>query len=239
MISVIIPAYNEEGYIGRLLSCLKKQPFKDFEVIVADGNSKDKTVAVAKRYGAQVVKGGSQSEGRNRGAKHAKGETLLFLDADVTFNKNFLARCLLEFENKKLDLACCYFDTKDFSFEIRMVYETWNRGKYLRQNTPLPDGEGQCLWIKKQVFDALGGFDEKVRISEDVEFIHRAVATKYRFGMLETKFKPSPRRYQDVSIARVILGSFIGGVEQLVGRPTTGRFAQAIYGGWGKHNGKK
>ncbi|OGM32493.1 hypothetical protein A2803_03440 [Candidatus Woesebacteria bacterium RIFCSPHIGHO2_01_FULL_44_21] len=238
MVSVVIPAYNEEEYIGNLLACLKTQNFQDFDVIVADANSSDRTMKVAKSFGARVVKGGSQAVGRNNGVKYAKGDTLLFLDADITFAKDFLAKSYLEFKNKKADLACCYFDTNGFAFEIRMVYETWNRGKYIRQSTMLPDGEGQCLWIKKSVFKRLGGFDGNLRISEDVELIHRAVAKGYKFRMLESRFRPSPRRYENVSIARVILGSLIGGVEQLVGRNTTGRFAELIYGGWGNHNGK-
>lgn len=239
MISIVIPAYNEEDYIGKLMHCLKAQTFRDFEVIVADASSTDKTAKIAKTLGARVVKGGSQAVGRNNGARVARGKVLLFLDADVQFGKYFLEKCLAEFMVKDADLACCYFATHGFSFDIRMIYETWNRGKFIRQKTLLPDGEGQCLWMKKSVFKDLKGFDENLRISEDVELIHRAVSEGYKFEMLEVKFTPSPRRYENVSIARVVLGSLIGGVEQLTGRQTTGRFAQLIYGGWGNHNGKK
>lgn len=239
MISVIVPTLNEENYIANLLESLKSQTFQDFEVIVADGNSKDKTVKIAKRYKAKVVVGGSQSAGRNNGARAAKGDILVFMDADITLKKNFLKNSLREFKDKKADIACCYFDINGLSLPMKLVYQTWNRGKYLRSHTPLPDGAGQCMWVKAGVFKRLKGFDEKMRISEDVELIHRAVAKGYKFAMLNTHFKPSPRRYENVSIWRVILGSTLGGLEQLLGRPTTGRFAELIYGGWGIHNGKK
>ena len=239
VVSVVIPAYNEEDYIGKLLVSLKKQTFKDFEIIVADGDSKDNTRKIAKSYAAKVVRGGSQSQGRNNGVRVARGEILLFLDADVTFGPEFVKKCINEFESNKADIACCYFDTRGLNFEMRMVYETWNRSKHMRRETKLPDGEGQCLWIKKSVFMHLKGFNEKLRISEDVDLIYRAVAKDYHYTMLEAKFKPSPRRYENVNIARVVLGSFIGSVEQLIGKPTTGRFAELVYGGWGIHNGKR
>ena len=51
MLSIIIPAYNEERYLPKLLNCIKKQTYRDYEVIVADANSKDKTRQIAKKFG--------------------------------------------------------------------------------------------------------------------------------------------------------------------------------------------
>ena len=82
MISIVIPAYNEERYLPILLDCIKKQTYKNHEIIVADANSTDSTRQIAKKYGCKVVKGGMPGIGRNNGAKAAKGEMLLFLDAD-------------------------------------------------------------------------------------------------------------------------------------------------------------
>ncbi|MBI2647452.1 glycosyltransferase [Candidatus Woesearchaeota archaeon] len=88
MISIIIPTWNEEKYLPKLLECIKKQTYKDYEIIVADANSKDKTREVAKKYNCRIVKGGVPAVGRNNGAKVAKGDILLFLDADVTIQKD-------------------------------------------------------------------------------------------------------------------------------------------------------
>ena len=90
MLSIIIPAYNEEKYLPRLLRCIKEQTYKDYEIIIADANSTDKTRQIAKKYGCKIAKGGLPAVGRNNGAKIAKGDILLFLDADAKFNKNFL-----------------------------------------------------------------------------------------------------------------------------------------------------
>ena len=89
MISIIIPALNEENYLPKLLKNIKKQELKDYEVIVADTNSKDGTRQTAKKFKCEIVKGGLPPEGRNNGAKKAKGTLLFFIDADSLLSKNF------------------------------------------------------------------------------------------------------------------------------------------------------
>lgn len=73
-----------------LLDSLGKQDFKDYEIIRTDAGSKDKTVEIAKNYGCKIIPGGLPSKGRNEGAKVAKGDLLLFLDADLILPEGFL-----------------------------------------------------------------------------------------------------------------------------------------------------
>ena len=102
MLSIVIPTLNEENYLPRLLNCLKKQKFKDYEIIVADADSKDKTREIAKSFGCRVVKGGLPSAGKNAGARISKGNLILFLDADVLLPDNFFENTLKEFKERKL-----------------------------------------------------------------------------------------------------------------------------------------
>ena len=83
ILSIIIPTYNEEEYLPVLLDSIKKQNFEDYEVIIADANSTDKTREIASEYGCIITEGGMPAVGRNNGAKIAKGEYLLFLDSDL------------------------------------------------------------------------------------------------------------------------------------------------------------
>ncbi len=85
MLSIIIPTFNEEECLPLLLKQIKKQSFKDFEIIVADAYSKDRTVEIAKSFGCKTVKGGLPAKGRNQGAKAAQGDIFLFMDADNIF----------------------------------------------------------------------------------------------------------------------------------------------------------
>ena len=87
MTSIIIPTYNAQNYLPQLLDSLKNQTFKDFELIIIDSSSKDKTVEIAKQYTSNVMiipqnefdHGGT----RARAAQLAKGDILVFLTQDV------------------------------------------------------------------------------------------------------------------------------------------------------------
>src|SRR3989304_4442751 len=96
-ISIIIPTYNEEDEIVECLESLGKQTYGDFEIIVVDDGSVDKTLSVLSKLKVKIeeLKVFQQSHkgpgaARNLGAKHAKGEILVFIDADMTFDPNFL-----------------------------------------------------------------------------------------------------------------------------------------------------
>ena len=72
MLSIIVPTLNEEEHLPIFFREIKKQSFKDYEVIIADANSTDRTVEIAQKFGATVISGGLPAKGRNEGAKIAK-----------------------------------------------------------------------------------------------------------------------------------------------------------------------
>ena len=90
--SIVIPVYNVEDYIERCLESIKKQTFKDYEVIVVDDGCTDKSIEIAKQYDVKIIKTEhvSVSEARNVGVKHTKGEYLIFLDSDDYWDKELL-----------------------------------------------------------------------------------------------------------------------------------------------------
>ena len=103
--SIIIPTYNEEEYLPVLLDSIEEQDFSDYEIIVADANSEDKTREIAEEYGCIIVDGGLPAVGRNNGAKVAKGELLLFLDSDLQLTEDYLGNVLYEFRMERLGIA--------------------------------------------------------------------------------------------------------------------------------------
>lgn len=110
MISVIIPVYNEEKYIERCLKSLENQtvPRNEFEVILVDGHSKDRTVEIAKKYVDKVIQQKSEGIGcaRNDGAKVSKGEIIATTDADSIPFKNWIEVIQKNFRDKKI--VCLY-----------------------------------------------------------------------------------------------------------------------------------
>ncbi|MGA3291593.1 MAG: glycosyltransferase [Candidatus Microgenomates bacterium] len=104
-VSLIIPAYNEEKYIGRCLKSVNNQVIPADEVIVVNNNSIDKTAAIAKKLGAKVIKEKMQGMiyARNRGFNTAKYEIIARCDADAIVPRNWIKIIKKDFENPKVD----------------------------------------------------------------------------------------------------------------------------------------
>jgi len=173
MISVIIPTLNEENYLPLLLKSLKNQTYKNFEVIVADAGSKDKTRKIAEEWGCKVVEGGMPAVGRNRGADVARGEILVFLDADVVLPKEFLEQTLKEFKKKNLDIASSYIQVLSDKNIDALMYDIANFYFGVSQFFK-PKAAGHFIMVKKKIHDQIGGFDERIRVAEDFDYIQRA-----------------------------------------------------------------
>ena len=199
-LSIIIPTKNEEEYLPKLFESIKKQTFKDYEIIVADNKSTDRTRKIAKKYKCKIVKGGLPSKARNEGAKSATGKVLLFLDADTELkNKDFLDRAVKEFEKRKLDLAAPLMYLKGKKLD-KLYFDFWNRLTELFQYSLTPFAGGWCIFIKKDLHDRRKGFDEKIILGEDSDYVQRAIKSKLfkvKFKVLKSvKIQVSPRRLQ-------------------------------------------
>jgi len=197
MISIIIPALNEEKYLSLLLESIKKQGFSDYEIILADAGSLDKTLEIAKQYGCIVTPGGLPAKGRNQGAKIARGELLFFCDADAVLPDNFFKKALAEFENRKLEIASfCLIPlpiSRISSFFLNIFY---NQPIILLESA-LPHAAMGIL-IKKELFEKSGGFDEDIKLAEDHYLARRAIKLfKAKFGIIKsTKIFISDRRFK-------------------------------------------
>lgn len=200
MLSIIIPTLNEEKYLPLLLDSIKAQRLNNpmgtvLEVIVADAGSKDRTQKIAKNYGCKIVSGGLPPKGKNEGAKVAKGELFLFLDADVVLPENFLERILKNFEERKLDISAFLITPRTkskgskFLFDFFYNWPTSLFGKILPHAT-------QAIFVKKFIHQKLGGFDEEIKIGED-HIYAREGAKIGKFGLLKSpKIFSSQRRFE-------------------------------------------
>jgi len=174
MISIIIPALNEAHWLPHLLQSIRAQKECSYEIIVADGGSCDDTVAIAVAEGCRITKGGTPAEGRNRGAEIARSKHLLFLDADVILPANdFLVVMLKQMEVQAADIATCsVYPISDYAVDF-LLHGVVNKYINLTKNR-YPHIPGFCILVKKEIHDRIGGFDEKLRLAEDHEYIKRA-----------------------------------------------------------------
>jgi len=197
MLSIIIPALNEEEYLPILLESIKKQFFNDYEIILADAGSEDKTIEIAQKYGCKIITGGLPAKGRNEGAKIARGDILFFLDADTVLPDNFFEKAINEFNIRELDLAsfCLIPLPKNrlTSFFLNIFY---NKPIILLEKV-LPHAATGIL-VRKEIFEKTGGFDENVKLAEDHYFARHAVRVfRAKHGIIKsTKIFVSDRRFK-------------------------------------------
>lgn len=167
-ISVIIPAKNEEKYIEKTLKSLKNQNFKDFEIIVVDSSS-DATPKIARKY-AKVIfeKRKGVAIARNKGAKFAKGEILLFLDADTIASRSLLRAYSKVFEDKKVVAATG--PVKPISKSVFYKFGYWFVSEFFvrvcfifRKNIIM----GMNFAVRKSIFEKEKGFNENFKTFED------------------------------------------------------------------------
>ena len=198
MISIIIPTFNEENYIGKLVSHLKKNGGeKVLEIIVSDGGSSDHTLVNATQAGASAFI--SPKKGRaaqmNFGAALAKGSILYFVHADTTPPETFAANIIKALEDG-FDFG--RFRTKFDSSSLLLKMNAW----LTRFDIFECYGGDQTLFITKEFFQKIKGFNEQQIIMEDYEIVQRAK----KFGtytIIKKDVLVSARKYEMLSWYRV------------------------------------
>jgi glycosyltransferase involved in cell wall biosynthesis len=184
-ISVIIPAYDEEAYLGPCLESLKNQSFSEFELIVVDNNSSDGTARIARAYTDRILFCPRRgiSSARNFGATHAAGDILCFIDADGIVSRNWIQRVALAFSRRnEIDAVSGFNVFYGAPFPKSILYNIYNGVVFLcllvGNHTGRPFVAGNNMAMTKRLFLLAGGFPEFV--AEDV-----------RLSKLMRRYRPS------------------------------------------------
>lgn len=194
-ISIVIPTLNEEKMLSRLLDSIRGQDFDDYEVIVADANSKDRTREIAESAGCRVVDGGLPAAGRNAGARTAAGELLFFLDADVILPPGFIRNVCNEMEDRFIDIATCEIrPLSDYQLD-RIIHKLINLAVILNLWID-PKAFGFCIFVTKRLFNRIGGFDETIYVAEDSDFVKRASVYRQLRFLTSAYIMVSIRRFE-------------------------------------------
>ena len=172
-LSIIVPAYNEAGYIKNLLDSIKNY-ITDFsyEIIVVDNGSEDDTYLIAKTHADHVyqIPRGMISKARNLGASKSSGKVLVFLDADVRLTQLWVDELRKQYS---------YIASNDVLAGAR--YQVREHPSYIEWSWFRPLSEkvtdyinGGNIIINRKTFDKAGGFSEQLETGEDVELCGRA-----------------------------------------------------------------
>ncbi len=203
MISFVIPAHNEEGLIGATVRALKKCG-TEHEIIVTDDSSTDRTGEVAEREGARVVRIESRhiAAARNAGANVAKGEMLVFVDADTMVPAAAVREAVLEIEAGAVGGgAGVRFDGwVPWYARVMLGALVWLFGV-------LKLSGGCFVFCRRDAFDAAGGWDEKFYVGEEIHFC-RALKRHGKFVVIRERVVTSGRKLRTYS-AREVLGTML------------------------------
>ncbi len=166
--SVVIPAYNEEKWLAGTLQSLNTVmctlPFRG-EVIVTDNNSTDKTADIARTYGAAVVfePKNQISQARNAGARLAKGNSLIFLDADTQLSSRLLKTALAYLEKGECGGGTTITFDRPVGGLSRALLYSWTAISIWRRLAA-----GSFIYCRRDAFEAVGGFNERLYAGEEL-----------------------------------------------------------------------
>jgi glycosyltransferase involved in cell wall biosynthesis len=197
-ISIVIPAHNEEYYLGGCLAAAAaaaKAVSVDVEIVVVLNRCTDGSEHIAREHGAKVVPDDSRCIAtiRNRGVAVASGEVIVTCDADSRLHPQMLPAVLGELESGAVGGGVNFhYDRR--SLGIRATELLFRLGIRI---TGISCGS---FWTTKAAFEAVGGFDERLLIAEDVDFARRlrkrGKAQGLRYVTLwETPMSTSARKF--------------------------------------------
>lgn len=175
-ISIIIPAYNEEQLLPTTIHSVKESAAIflnnnwQYEIIVCDNNSTDKTAEISHSLGATVVfePVNQIARARNSGAKAASGDWLIFIDADSYPTPELFKSVVNVIESNEIIGGGCLIKMGDVPFIAKAVSEFWNL-----ISITMRWAAGSFIFCRSDTFKSIGGFNEDLFASEEIDFSKR------------------------------------------------------------------
>ncbi|MGQ9478926.1 MAG: glycosyltransferase [Thermoproteota archaeon] len=205
-ISIVVPTFNEEKYVDRLLKSLSNQtiPREDYEIIIVDGGSTDRTMEICREYADKIIMQETPTVGgaRNDGVKHAEAEIVFTTDADCVVASDILERILRDFEkHSKVVMVYGVVTPLEKSLKYTFLIELNNAFVKILYRFRLYLSIGSNTAFRKKYFRMTKGFPS-VGAGDDYGFSFRM----RRVGevMLDDKLRVyfSMRRYEKYGFAK-------------------------------------
>lgn len=231
-ISVIIPSRNEANYIASTLA--QFEPLLEscnLEIIVSDANSTDETPAIVQEFSRRhpgraglVQKPGKQNIaiGRNWGAENATGDILFHTDADVRIPnpERFFQRVLQTFENPNVVAATTpiWIYPEEARLDDKIYHLLMNSIIRLSFFVRIYLAKGECQFVRREVFNHIGGYSEHLIAGEDCNLFYRLQKEGKIAYLPSQKVYHSPRRFRKYGYVRLTLIYFREGLWMLLGR---------------------
>jgi len=222
--SIIIPTLNEEKLLPKLLDILNDKSLKhkyNFEIIISDGGSTDKTIEFAKPKVDKIIKPTDSKKqnipiGRNMGAKEAIGNILIFFNGDIYPKNIFEVFKTIEtkfIDSKYLAMTCkVEVFPEEQIFTDKIFHTFYNYYFHLLNIIGLGMGRGECHIIKKDVFEKMNGYNENLPAGEDFDLFKRIRKEGKILFARNLVVYESPRRYRKEGHFKILFTWLINSV---------------------------
>ncbi len=189
MISIVVPAYNNQKAIEPCLDALLRQtaPRDTFEIIVVDDGSTDDTARVAEAHGVSVIRQPNRGPGaaRNTGAQHAAGETIIFVDADSEPDERFVEKLAAPFCDPEIAGASGEKKTRQTNLWARFVQAEYDfKYERIAAHPTIDFVDSSTAAYRRKVFLGNGGFDTMMMEAEDTELSFRLSERGYKMVLV-------------------------------------------------------
>ena len=176
-VSVVVPFYNEESHLGACLRSLLKQDFRPMEIIGVDDGSQDSSAEVCAGLGVRVIKGShnGMAAARNAGAMATSGNILVMLDADMTFDPEYVSRLVAPIISGNA-VATSHWNERVANWDNPWARcQTWYFGLPDGRRHPAgkPPGSGQYRAVRKDFFLDNGGLSEAEGYTADISLFRK------------------------------------------------------------------
>ena len=174
LVSIVIASYNYGRFLPEAIASALGQTWPSIEVIVVDDGSRDDSVAVARQHPVRLIAQDNRgvARARNRGASEARGELVVFLDADDVLEATFVERCSHALHRSGPEVAYAYAQMRKFGLEDALFPSRPFDGRALFEGNYIP----VTTLLRRDVFLASGGFDPAWPAHEDHELWARLYA---------------------------------------------------------------
>jgi len=214
LISVVVPAFNEEFYLGETLASLNRaraylegERGLQAEIVVVDNDSDDSTANIARALGATVARETEHNVAkvRNTGAKLSSGDVIVFVDADTIVPDKLLSRIVGAMSDDTCFGGAVDTDYRPLKLTVKVYLQFW---RILGKLTKVAQGATQ--FCRRDLFLALNGYDETLFMGEDVDFYWRLkrIAKRQNGGVVlieDLKVVPSTRRFDQWRLWRTLI----------------------------------
>ena len=242
LISVIVPVYHEEKILESTLSVYTKELKSKFnyELIVSDGGSTDKTVEIARKYADKITihteeRKQTISEGRNKGAEIASGEVLVFINGDtVPAEPEKFFAYIEKWAKKEIHTdskaIACKVDVSDIEKQLRDIifYSLHNFYVRMLNLSGIGMGRGECQIVRKVDFKSIGGYNPNIAAGEDFDLYHRLAKLGKIHFTRKISVLESPRRFRRYGYIKIIYSWIVNSLSVMISGKSVSKEWEAV-----------